>query len=253
MIRKTILFFVFIFFISLNANSKSYRIGDKIRGNLEFYKKYVFDLPDGEWVVADKYAYSYYGVVSKGYILLKIKNKKAIEWINIGELDIGSRYQSIFNSILQEIVFKNKYDGCYDRPEYYVLEYFAKGSSHNCFKPRPGLNPGRPRRVWVVWLARPRARCVCEWPRQLRELARAVDPRPLAPRLASDAPLGRARDQVARERDEDGDPGDSFSHPNVIRSQSTAEDGLGTMVEEGSPSDASDSPSRQSIKMSDNV
>ena len=133
MTRKIILFFVFIFFISLNANSKSYRIGDKIRGNLEFYKKYVFDLPDGEWVVADKYAYSYYGVVSKGYILLKIKNKKAIEWINIGELDIGSRYQSIFNSILQEIVFKNKYDGCYDRPEYYVLEYFAKGSSHNCF------------------------------------------------------------------------------------------------------------------------
>ena len=133
MTRKIILFFVFIFFISLNANSKSYRIGDKIRGNLEFYKKYIFDLPDGEWVVADKYAYSYYGVVSKGYILLKIKNNKAIESINIGELDIGSRYQSIFNSILQEIVFKNKFDGCYDRPEYYVFEYFAKGSSHNCF------------------------------------------------------------------------------------------------------------------------
>ena len=58
---------------------------------------------------------------------------------------------------------------------------------------------------------------------------------------------------VVMEGDEDGDPGDSFSHPNVIRSQSTAEDGLGTTVEEGSPSDASDSPSRQSIKMSDNV
>ena len=72
MSRKIILFFVF-FFISLNANSKSYRIGDKITGNLEFYKKYVFNLPDGEWVVADKYAYSYYGIVSKGYILLKIK------------------------------------------------------------------------------------------------------------------------------------------------------------------------------------
>ncbi len=74
-----------------------------------------------------------YGVTTKGYRLLKIKEKKAVEGISIAELDIGPRYQSIFNRILYEIMFKNKYDGCYDRPEYYVLEFFAKGSSHNCF------------------------------------------------------------------------------------------------------------------------
>ena len=30
------------------------------------------------------------------------------------------------------MVFKNKYDGCYERPEYYKLGLFRKGSTHNC-------------------------------------------------------------------------------------------------------------------------
>ena len=32
----------------------------------------------------------------------------------------------------QEAVFKNQYDGCYERSEYYLVEVFKKGSSHNC-------------------------------------------------------------------------------------------------------------------------
>ena len=132
MLRSLLYLFIFFCFFG-NANSKSYRIGDKLDSQIEFYKKYVFELPEGEWVVADRFAYSYYGVTTKGYRLLKIKEKKAVEGISIAELDIGPRYQSIFNRILYEIMFKNKYDGCYDRPEYYVLEFFAKGSSHNCF------------------------------------------------------------------------------------------------------------------------
>lgn len=133
MFKKILILFFFNFLLSGISNAKSYSISDKVTDKIEFYKKYVFDLPKGEWTVADRYAYSYYGVVSKGYILLKLENKKALEIINIGELDIGARFQSIFNIILKEIVFKNKYDGCYERPEYYLLKYFEKGSSHNCF------------------------------------------------------------------------------------------------------------------------
>ena len=28
----------------------------------------------------------------------------------------------------------NKTDGCYERPEYYLLEFYRKGSTHNCFR-----------------------------------------------------------------------------------------------------------------------
>ena len=44
------------------------------------------------------------------------------------------KYQGAINKMIYEILFKNKYDGCYERPEYTVLEVYAKGSSHNCFR-----------------------------------------------------------------------------------------------------------------------
>ena len=131
---KTIITYLFlILFIFENVNAKSYKIGDKISGEIKFYKKYKFELPSGTWIVADRFRYSYYGATAKGYYLLKIKGKKAIEGFSIAELDIGARFQSAFNDALHLIMFKNEYDGCYERPEYYVLEYFKKGSSHNCF------------------------------------------------------------------------------------------------------------------------
>ena len=100
---------------------------------MEFYKKYKFELPSGTWIVADRFRYSYYGATAKGYHLLKIKEKKAIQGFSIAELDIGARFQSAFNDALHVIMFKNEYDGCYERPEYYIMKYFKKGSSHNCF------------------------------------------------------------------------------------------------------------------------
>ena len=67
-----------IFCIFENVNAKSYKIGDKISDELEFYKKYKFELPSGTWTIADRFRYSYYGATAKGYKLLKIKGNKAI-------------------------------------------------------------------------------------------------------------------------------------------------------------------------------
>lgn len=132
-INKIIAYLFLIFCIFENVNAKSYKINDKISDEIEFYKKYKFKLPPGTWIVADRFRYSYYGATAKGYQLLKIKGNKAIEGFSIAELDIGARFQSAFNDALHLIMFKNEYDGCYERPEYYILEYFTKGSSHNCF------------------------------------------------------------------------------------------------------------------------
>ena len=132
-IKKVIAYLFLIFFIFENVNAKSYKIGDKISGKIEFYKKYNFELPSGTWIVADRFRYSYYGATAKGYSLLKIKGNKAIEGFSIAELDIGTRFQAAFNDAMHLIMFKNEYDGCYERPEYYIIKYFKKGSSHNCF------------------------------------------------------------------------------------------------------------------------
>ena len=132
-IKKVIAYLFLIFCIFEDVNAKSYKIGDKISDEIEFYRKYIFELPSGTWTIADRFRYSYYGATAKGYTLLKIKGNKAIEGFSIAELDIGARFQGAFNDAMHLIMFKNEYDGCYERPEYYILEYFAKGSSHNCF------------------------------------------------------------------------------------------------------------------------
>ena len=51
----------------------------------------------------------------------------------IGENVIPAKWIGYVDPWIVEIVFKDKYDGCYQRPEYYVFEFFAKGSSFNCF------------------------------------------------------------------------------------------------------------------------
>ena len=80
--KKFLYFFVTFILLIKYADAKSYRIGDKINGEIELYKKYKFELPPGEWTVADRYSYSFYGATSKGYQLLKLKNKKAVEGIS---------------------------------------------------------------------------------------------------------------------------------------------------------------------------
>ena len=122
-----------MFFNLTHSIAENYKVDDKVNDQFIFNKKFKTDLPKGEWVVADKYAYEFYGIWIKGYTLLKIEDNKVIAGINIGELKTEGKYQDAVNQMIYEILFKNKYDGCYERPEYTVLEVYAKGSSHNCF------------------------------------------------------------------------------------------------------------------------
>ena len=125
---------LFLIFSLNHSNAESYKVDDKVKDQFIFSKKFKTDLPRGEWVIADKYAYEFYGIWIKGYTLLRIKDNKFIEGISIEELKTEGKYQDAVNQIIYEILFKNKYDGCYERSEYTVLEVYAKGSSHNCFR-----------------------------------------------------------------------------------------------------------------------
>ena len=128
------LVFLFLIFSFTHSNAESYKVDDKVKDQFIFSKKFKTDLPKGEWVIADKYAYEFYGIWIKGYTLLRIEDNKFIEGISIEELKTEGKYQDAVNQIIYEILFKNKYDGCYERPEYTVLEVYAKGSSHNCLR-----------------------------------------------------------------------------------------------------------------------
>ena len=52
-----ILFLIFSFTYSIAEN---YKVDDKVKDQFIFSNKFKTDLPKGEWVVADKYAYEFY-------------------------------------------------------------------------------------------------------------------------------------------------------------------------------------------------
>ena len=75
-------------------------------------------------------------VISCRESLVRLENNVAVESIEIGEMKTAGIYESLVNQAIYEALFKNKYDGCYERPEYYLLELYKKGVTHNCFRIR---------------------------------------------------------------------------------------------------------------------
>ena len=127
-----ILSIFFSLFIFEKTFSKAYFVGDIISNNIEVSKKFTVKLPEGEWEVVAKYATAVYGLGLKGMILAIVKNNQVVGFFSIQEFLLAGIYQAALNEAVYEITFKDKYDGCYERPEYYKLALYKKGSAHNC-------------------------------------------------------------------------------------------------------------------------
>ena len=114
------------------VNAKRYRVNDIIENQFVMNKKFKLNLPEGKWTVIRNSSDFYYGLVSKVYTLVRLENNVAVESIEIGEMKTAGIYESLVNQAIYEALFKNKYDGCYERPEYFIVKVYKKGSTHNC-------------------------------------------------------------------------------------------------------------------------
>ena len=132
MVRFLLILIISLFFIN-NSFAKKYKIDDVIEDRFYISKKFVVNLPKGKWILAEKSSSYFYGLTSKQFTIVKVENEKVIEGISISEWKTAGVHENIVNQALYEILFKNKYNGCYERPKYTVLKFYAKGSTHNCF------------------------------------------------------------------------------------------------------------------------
>ena len=114
------------------VNAKRYKVNDVIENQFVMNKKFQLNLPEGKWTVVRSHGNNYYGLASKIYLLVRLENNLAVEYIEIAELKTAGVFESLVNQAIYEALFKNKYDGCYERPEYFVVKVYKKGSTHNC-------------------------------------------------------------------------------------------------------------------------
>jgi hypothetical protein len=132
-LKKTLWILIISLLFSNSAFAKKYKIDDIVENKFYMSKKIVLDLPKGKWAVVEKKRFEYVGLKSLTYTLVKTNGNKVTEAISIREFNTAGVYEGLVNHALNEIMFKGKYAGCYDRPEYTVIEFYRKGSTHNCF------------------------------------------------------------------------------------------------------------------------
>ena len=121
-----------MFFFSAEVNAKRYKVNDVIENQFVMNKKFQLNLPEGKWTVVRSHGSNYYGLASKIYVLVRLENNLLVEYIEIAEIKTAGVYEDLVNQAIYEAIFKNKYDGCYERPEYFVVKVYKKGSTHNC-------------------------------------------------------------------------------------------------------------------------
>ena len=130
--RKIFLVFIFSLFFTENLLSKEYRVGEEIQNQVMLDKTLKIELSPGTWTIIEEDFWDYAPFSGKYISLAKIKNNEISEIYSLSYLDTFGKYISDVNSWLHKVIYKNKYDGCYKRPEYYILELFNKGSTTNC-------------------------------------------------------------------------------------------------------------------------
>ena len=125
--------FVFLILLKTDLNARNYKPKDIIEGVFELNKNFHLNLPKGKWTVVSSSNELYYGLYSKYFSLVRLDQKSVVEHIEIAEMYTAGLYEDDINKAIYEAIFKNKYDGCYERPEYFLIKIYKKGSTHNCF------------------------------------------------------------------------------------------------------------------------
>ena len=123
---------LFILFNNVEARIEHYSIGQIITGYVDLTKKTRLKLPEGKWEVIDRWTWSGHGMKFSCLGLGRIEKNEIMEAMETCYSKMGGAYVKYMDHALIEVMFKDNYDGCYERPEYYLVEVYRKGSTHNC-------------------------------------------------------------------------------------------------------------------------
>jgi len=118
---------------TFNAHSKIYKVGEKLTNNqVNIDNNLIINLTEGEWVVARRDELHWGWLTQFLFGFARVENGELMEIIEIYDANMGASYQSYLDEAVYELTFKDPYDGCYERPEYYLVEVYKAGKAHNC-------------------------------------------------------------------------------------------------------------------------
>ena len=127
------LIFSFLIYSPINAFTFSdYEVGQKIEYEIILDNKIKVDLSPGKWELVEKEKWNYNAFSGYYISAIKLNQNKIEEAISLAYLGTKGKRHADVNTFIYELVFKNKHDGCYKRPEYFNLSLYHKGATVNC-------------------------------------------------------------------------------------------------------------------------
>ena len=126
-----ILILYFFLFINFSSNAKTFYIGDEVNNLFNFNRYIKINLETDNWEVVRANT-SNWGILQRIVGIARVENNEVMEMIEVYEGLLAGYYVGHVEPIITELVFHDKYDGCYERPEYFLLELYRKGSTFNC-------------------------------------------------------------------------------------------------------------------------
>ena len=137
--KKIIGFVVLILFICGESFAASWKTGwrlktgDSISGEFKVFKNLSIPLPEGEFVVIEKWAgESFNGIGTEGIGLAQLKNNIPVKYFEIARAYGLSKWTGYLDPIIEAETFKPKKEGCRERQHYSYLKFYKKGAAHNC-------------------------------------------------------------------------------------------------------------------------
>jgi len=108
--------------------------GNIVSGQIVWDKKLQIDLDPGEWETVENDVWAVNAITGRYAAFAQLMNGDTVDkYVSIENVYLNGKWIDYLHQYLEEIFFKNKYDGCYERPEYYLLKRYKNGAAFNCF------------------------------------------------------------------------------------------------------------------------
>ena len=115
-----------------NAHSQKYSIGNQILDEIKLTKDLKIKISGDSWIMVRKEFFNIKTISQKIWGFVRIENGEFLEGYDIVYGDMGVNWIGSVDLWVLEATFKDQYDGCYQKPRYYLVEFYKKGAIHNC-------------------------------------------------------------------------------------------------------------------------
>ena len=121
-----------LLFSSGSHSKETFFKGKVYEGEFKLNRNLIFKLPQGEWRFVEKYADSFKGLTVGSIDLVLLEGNQIKGAFAVSEINTGGWRMGLINQLIYSFVFQNRYDGCYERSEYYLVKVNRQGTAINC-------------------------------------------------------------------------------------------------------------------------